>query len=150
MTSRSYFGKMNSILGSVVPLAMFLQFFPSAGGFNKDLYFYLKPGHRVKWSPSWTISGFGRLQHSLKNGKHLVDYLPWGVVGVREDSLASSKCSCVRVASGLADKTSHGRIPFFARGWRWGSWAGCVTYQSNETNLLFFRPLEEKSSVLMC
>ena len=25
MTSRSYFGKMNSTLGSVVPLAMFLQ-----------------------------------------------------------------------------------------------------------------------------
>ena len=28
MTSRSYFGKMNSTLGSVVPLAMFFSFRP--------------------------------------------------------------------------------------------------------------------------
>ena len=90
------------------------KFLTFAGGFHKDMYFYLKSGHRVKWSPSWTISGFGRLQHSLMWGKNLQEYLPWGVVRVREDPLASSKCSCVRVASGLADKTSQGRIPFFA------------------------------------
>ena len=29
MTSRSYFGKMNSTLGSIVPLAMFLNFYSS-------------------------------------------------------------------------------------------------------------------------
>ena len=32
MTSRSYFGKMNSILGSVVPLAMFKRMEPKNSG----------------------------------------------------------------------------------------------------------------------
>ena len=41
MTSRSYFGKMNSTLGSVVPLAMFFRdAFPESadGGNSKRLY----------------------------------------------------------------------------------------------------------------
>ena len=37
MTSRSYFGKMNSTLGSVVPLAMLIWSAPSQNSYNKAI-----------------------------------------------------------------------------------------------------------------
>ena len=42
MTSRSYFGKMNSTLGSVVPLAMFIK---KDGATSNGICFYLFSGH---------------------------------------------------------------------------------------------------------
>ena len=41
MTARSYFGKMNSTLGSVVPLAMFLSHIDCLCSSNTNEYFFI-------------------------------------------------------------------------------------------------------------
>ena len=104
MTSRSYFGKMNSTLGSVVPLAMF---FTKSSAFGNIFFDYTTQSMVLFY-----------LDKILVFGPHELREIPLYVILLRSGCLppgvGNASCHQLPISLTLISLSSHSHCPYFS------------------------------------